>query len=557
MNKLSITSQYPCGLNPQQPHMESSLSFHTASPALHKFSFGRFNSNRVALSNRPKRFLPRPFHFHCIIPRGTFSTGRERNVLIIAKQPLPSPTNTTRSFGFPPSRETSFASPFVILRKIAYDVLFPLLIIFATIWLTSTLLRRLQRKQLSLQKSQPRPIQFNLLLDLNRSEDSLPLDKKDVSPASEQEIVSDIQILDIDHQDTVRSDKNPPQNYKEVSTEPRYSVPSKVQLQLSKKSNGSSGSVRKHHDPSYPLKAPTPESVEPVENDDEAMFVGALIDAMTVASDSNLNDGERKAADVLSSALNGVNISNSLKSSMKLNVVSRLVSTAVDNVAIALEKRDTNVMAVLGALSNTMRAAQVVAPGLMLNYVGNKLCTETSLEDIYRRYAVYCMSTEQRLVEDLESLNQMQRFLDIRESKAKEINVEIANGMYQVAVSAAMASGSVTDEDRRRLETLKESFGKHLTDTAADSITSEVMVMRTMYALQQLLVQEEDVSDQDVLRLRKMCQDLGGDIEEVVHKADILGNTLGVEVKDFALRLRSALSGSRIPNKPPHSTSTQ
>lgn len=478
-------------------------------------------------------------------------------MLILAKQPPPSPTNTTRSFGFPPSRDTSFASPFVIVRKIAYDVLFPLLIIFATIWLTSTLLRRIQRKQLSLQKSQPRPIQFNLLVDLNRSEDSLPSDIGDVSPASEQEIVSDIdQILDIDHQDTVHSDKKSRQIYKEVSTEPRNSVPPKVQLQLFKKSNGSTGSVRKPHNQSYPLKAPTPESVEPVENDDEAMFVGALIDAMTIASDSSLNDGERKAADVLSSALNGVNISNSLKSSMTLNVVSRLVSTAVDDVAIALEKRDAHVMAALGALSNTMRAAQVVAPGLMLNYVGNKLCTETSLEDIYRRYAVYCMSTEQRLVEDLESLNQMQRFLDIRESKAKEINVEIANGMYQVAVSAAMASGSVTDEDRRRLDTLKESFGKHLTDTAADLITSEVMVMRTMYALQQLLVQEEDVSDQDVLRLRKMCQDLGGDIEEVVLKADILGNTLGVEVKDFALRLRSALLGSKIPDKPPHSTTT-
>lgn len=544
-------------LPPLKPHMASSLLFLTASPVLQEFFLRRFNTNKVTLSSRPRRILPQNQRFRWVVRGSYFSTGHEHNVLIIARQPPTSPINTTRSFDFPLNRDASFASPFIIVRKIAYDILFPLLIIFVTIWLTSTLLRRLQRKQLSAQKSQPQPIQFNLLVDLDSSADPFALDEgdeQDTVPRAENKVVPyRDQILDIDHQETAYNDKNPRRGYEGGSIESKNRPSSKPQLKIFRRSNDSNESVRKPLNQGPPLKASTTEPVETVGDDYEAIFVSALIDAMTIASDSSINDGERKASDVLLSTLQGINISNSLKSSITMNVVSRLVSTAVDDVVSFLDTRDAHVMAALGALSNTMRAAQVVAPGVMLNYVGSKLGTDASLEDIYRRYAVYCMSTEQRLEEDLESLNQMRCFLDIRESKAKEINEEIASGMYQVAVSAAMASGSISDEDRRRLETLRTSFDKLLADKAADSITSEVMVMRVMYALQQL-VQEEDMTDQDVRRLRKMCQDLGGDVEEVVRKADALGNALGVEVKDFSMRLRSVLLGSRVANRPPPDT---
>lgn len=368
-----------------------------------------------------------------------------------------------------------------------------------------------------------------------------------VSLPEEKVEADEVKFFETKQKDSSPGGSNLPRNYVQVPSKPDDKTLSELQLQLFRKSNIDE-SGQKAQDQSYPLEASATEADETADNNHEAMFVSALIDAMTIASDSSINDGERKAADVLSSVLNRIDISDSLKSSMTMNVVSRLVSTAVDDVVDMVETRDAQVMGALGVLSNTMRAAQVVAPGLMLNYMGNKLGTETSLEDMYRRYAVYCMSTEQRLVEDLESLNEMQHFLDVRESKAQDINTEVAGGMFQMAVSAAMASGVVSDEDRRRLETLKACFGKYLNDTTADSIMKEVMAMRTMYALQQM-VQQDNTSEKDVEQLQKMCHDLGGDIEEVVRNADVVGNALGVEVNDFAVRLRSILLGPKSWDK--------
>lgn len=64
--------------------------------------------------------------------------------------------------------------------------------------------------------------------------------------------------------------------------------------------------------------------------------------------------------------------------------------------------------------------------------------------------------------------------------------------------------------------------------------------MRAMYSLQQLLA-EQGVSDEDVTELRKMCADLGVDIDEMMKNADQMGDALGPEAQQFVGGLRALL----------------
>jgi hypothetical protein len=110
-----------------------------------------------------------------------------------------------------------------------------------------------------------------------------------------------------------------------------------------------------------------------------------------------------------------------------------------------------------------------------------------------------------------------------------------------VAVSSAMADGSMDAESKEALEQLKGSFGDFLDGGSADNIVSEVAVMRAMHSLQQLLA-EQGVSDSDVAELRKMCSDLGVNIDEMMANADSMGDALGPEAKQFVGGLRSLLN---------------
>lgn len=498
----------------------------------------RLDLKAILPFSRNRRPIP-PFSLELLLP--SYIRVRDNNTLIVTRQVQ----NSTHSgLSSSRSRETSFAFTklIVIIRKLAYDILFPFIIIFVTIWLTSTLLRRLQRRQLSAEKSQPQPF-YNLFVDRVAPERNYSSSKlSDPIPLSRHSNV----------------DKFPDNNVRTGQQQNAFDgsgelSQSSAQLQLFQKiSEEESLSKRSQQDA---FKSSTIDTIsdDSIENGDEGILVEALLDAMTLASDPRINDGDRKATDIISTARRRIVLSDALISSITLNVVSRIVSTAVDDVVSTLETKDSEVMTALTALSNMMDAAHLIVPGISLNYVGKRLRTDSGLEAIYRRYVVYCMSKEEFLAEELECLDRMRRFLDIYDAKAQSINVEVAKGMFQMAVSAAMASGVLTDEDRRKLDSLKNSFGDYLSDTTANSIISEVSVMRTMYALQQL-VQEEHVSNSDIMKLRKMCVDLGANVDEMVKNADALGKSLGTEGKDFVIRLKGILMGTGFSSNPTYRT---
>lgn len=212
-------------------------------------------------------------------------------------------------------------------------------------------------------------------------------------------------------------------------------------------------------------------------------------------------------------------------------------------------------MKLLNRLAQTMSVVAELAKfcGLVtgLVYVGSLVTTDRIREDFYRSYAVFCLSDESRVKDNsaMQSLLDMQMLLSVSDARAEAVNKEIAKGMFQVAVSSAMADGNLNAESKDALEQLKSAFGELLEGNSADNIISEVSVMRAMYSLQQLL-QEQGVSKDDVQELRKMCADLGVDVDEMLRNADAMGDALGPEAKQFVGGLRALLKNdsSNVPD---------
>ena len=224
---------------------------------------------------------------------------------------------------------------------------------------------------------------------------------------------------------------------------------------------------------------------------------------------------------------------------------SRVVSMHVDRAARHLDSDDAEALKNLHTLARTMGGASLVAQAQGRNtsglqYIGRHTEDTALRDELYRRYSVFCLSQGTAGTAGLEQLQEMQSLLAVSDTRAETINKEIAKGMFQVAVSAAMADGALDERGRDALEKLKGSFEGFLDGGDADAIMSEVAVMRAMYALQQLL-SDSGVEEEDVLKLRRMCADLGVDIDEMMSNADALGNALGPEAKQFVESLTDIL----------------
>jgi hypothetical protein len=281
-----------------------------------------------------------------------------------------------------------------------------------------------------------------------------------------------------------------------------------------------------------------------------------------VAAALNAVETSGEAAAVAAAPLDAARVASGLSvddAKLAFNTfVSRVVSVQIDKAAVTLgidagaartmptEEDAVEGLRHLSGLATTMRAAADVASesGLVtgLAYVGARAVDEKAREELYRAYAVFCLSDETRVKDDsaLQGLLDMQMLLSLSDERAEAVNKEIAKGMFQVAVSSAMADGSMTTESRDALEQLKGSFGDFLDGGSADNIISEVSVMRAMYSLQQLLA-EQGVSEEDVTELRKMCADLGVDVDEMMRNADQMGDALGPEAQQFVGGLRALL----------------
>lgn len=240
--------------------------------------------------------------------------------------------------------------------------------------------------------------------------------------------------------------------------------------------------------------------------------------------------------------------------------LSALLSARVDSAVRQLDSDDAASLRNLDELTLTMRASALIASERgrvhTLRYSGAYEGDESIREELYRRYAVFCLSAEHRMADGLRGLADMQSFVGVSDARAEGVNKEIARGMFQVAVSAAMADGGLDDSGRDAIDKLRNAFSTFLEGDDADAIMSEVAVMRAMYALQQLLA-ESGVDVADVQRLRDMCGDLGVDIDEMMKNADALGSVLGPEAKQFVESLSDILKDaeSAPPGEPVLTTS--
>lgn len=221
-------------------------------------------------------------------------------------------------------------------------------------------------------------------------------------------------------------------------------------------------------------------------------------------------------------------------------LLSKQASLYVDGAVPILESDEKEVLRLLGALSGLLGATRAARPEAQLRYAGG--ADGAAKEGVYQRYALFCLSGPESGAPDLDGLEQVQAFLGVDAGAAERINTELAKGMFQVAVSAAMADGSLDGESRAALDALRGTFSGMLDGDSADNIMSEVAVMRAMYSLQQLLA-EQGVSEDDVKELRKMCKELGVDIDDMLQNADALGDALGPEAKEFVQSLQGLLAG--------------
>lgn len=189
---------------------------------------------------------------------------------------------------------------------------------------------------------------------------------------------------------------------------------------------------------------------------------------------------------------------------------------------------------------------------LDLTYVGAYKGAPAQQEELYRRYAVWCLSSEQRVSSDVQSLVDMQALLGVSDARAEAINTDIAKGMFDVAVNAAMADGDLDEENRKQLQVLKDSFGELLDGDAAAAggggaaggvPTDSATALKTMGALQELL-KNQQVTAEDVAELRRLCKQMGVDIDDMLASADAMGSQLPAEAKQFVESLRGLLKES-------------
>lgn len=417
----------------------------------------------------------------------------------------------------------NFTLPSQTLQKPAFPTLLlktlrrtapPLFAISLAIYLLSIQFRRAKSRQLRDFQTQLQSL--SSMLDLDTPIQQTPTSPK--SPSLEQTRFK------------FRSDNLPTEKSPDPNT-----LAAKVQLDLFSSKPSTKPSTKPISDPTAPPSRPeTPLPTIPPSSDYER----AILSAVHLAS----SPPEVPAAQAdLKAAREKGGISEAEGVAMIVGYVSRLGTAYVDRAAGVLDADDRECMRVLHALAGLLCGVSAVgAEGVVYAGVGAE---ERAREELYRRYALFCLSSEERVAADLRGLVEIQAFLKVDEKRAEEINTELAKGMFQVAVSAAMADGSLDKESRAALDELRESFGGFLDGGSADSIMSEVAVMRAMYSLQQLL-QEQGVSDEDVQELRKMCKELGVDIDEMLKNADALGDALGPEAKEFVESLQGLLAGA-------------
>eukprot|EP00178_Gracilaria_changii_P013725 TRINITY_DN386_c0_g4_i1.p1 TRINITY_DN386_c0_g4~~TRINITY_DN386_c0_g4_i1.p1 ORF type:complete len:632 (+),score=85.09 TRINITY_DN386_c0_g4_i1:247-1896(+) len=262
-----------------------------------------------------------------------------------------------------------------------------------------------------------------------------------------------------------------------------------------------------------------------------------------IASDFSKDADARKTAlSEVSEARQASGLSDRAFRSVAEAYISRALSAKLDRAIASFSFDESEGLRSLCFAVKIIDDAEDIDRSLKLTYNGIHRGNEAEKEDLYRRYAVHCFTDQEQLEREISRLQKLQNLLKIDQRRSEALMADVSKVMFQVAVSAAMMDGEGKDANMDSVKGLYESFSKLVDEGSAESITSEVAVMRIMYALQMLLQQEGSLKD--VEGFGKMCKELGVDIDELISRVGVLEKTLGTDATQFVDELREIVKAA-------------
>ncbi|KAI0566538.1 hypothetical protein FGB62_7g541 [Gracilaria domingensis] len=268
-----------------------------------------------------------------------------------------------------------------------------------------------------------------------------------------------------------------------------------------------------------------------------------------IAGDSSADASTRKAVLAqISEARQASGLSEGAFRSLTEAYISRTISAKLDRAVASLRFDESESLRNLSSAVRIIDDAEDIDKSLRLNYNGIHRGNDAEKEELYRRYAVHCFTDQEQLEVEILRLQKLQNLLKIDQRRSEALLADVSKVMFQVAVSAAMMDGEGKGANMDSVKGLYESFSNLVDEGSAESITSEVAVMRIMYALQMLLQQEGSLKD--VEGFGKMCQELGVDIDELISRVGVLEKTMGADATQFVDELREIVkaAGEEYPD---------
>lgn len=266
------------------------------------------------------------------------------------------------------------------------------------------------------------------------------------------------------------------------------------------------------------------------------------IDEFITKDFTSMPDDRKSALADIANLRDSSGLSGTAARSVAEAYVSRAVSAKIDRAVVSLSFDEVESVRNLIAAVEIMDAAEEIDKAAKLNYIGIHRGKESEKEELYRRYAVHCFTNESKLDVEIMRLQKLQDLLKIDRARSEAILADVSKVMFQVAVSQAMVDGEDKNANMDSVKELYESFGSLVDQDSADSITSEVAVMRIMYALQMLLQQEGSLKD--IEKFGQMCQELGVDIDELISRVGVLEKTMGADATQFVDELRDIVKAA-------------
>ncbi|KAA8496940.1 hypothetical protein FVE85_0669 [Porphyridium purpureum] len=188
-------------------------------------------------------------------------------------------------------------------------------------------------------------------------------------------------------------------------------------------------------------------------------------------------------------------------------------------------------------VENTTETLSYEVPNVEFVYTGSAVVGREQESALYKRYSMYCFSSEERMQNDLISLTTVRSLLGIDEEAADRIDQEVAAAMLQVAMSGAAAFG----EGGEDLDSIQKQFASLLGDDKAQGIKDETALMNVFYSLQQV-IDKEGLSTEDISELRKMATTLGIDLNLILNGNENMIKAMGPEAEQIFKTLRKAIA---------------